>query len=100
MQGLGPGCKVWGAGFRVKGAGFGVQGLGSRMQVWGCRVEGLGCSVKEHPVLRSCFHLYWKLDTSPRMIDPGLLGSGRGTTRAEDARGTPNQSHMSPSILV
>jgi len=26
--------------------------------------------------------------------------SGRGTTREEDARGTPTQSHMSPSILV
>ena len=26
--------------------------------------------------------------------------SGRGTTRAEDAQGTPTQSHMSPSILV
>ena len=26
--------------------------------------------------------------------------TGRGTTRAEDAQGTPNQSHMSPSILV
>jgi len=25
---------------------------------------------------------------------------GRGTTRAEDARGTPAQSHTSPSILV
>ena len=27
-------------------------------------------------------------------------GSGRGTTRAEDAQGTPTQSHISPSILV
>jgi len=26
--------------------------------------------------------------------------SGRGTTRAEDAQGTPSQSHISPSILV
>jgi len=25
---------------------------------------------------------------------------GKGTTRAEDAQGTPTQSHMSPSILV
>ena len=33
----------------------------------------------------------------------GLLNgflSGRGTTRAEDAQGTPTQSHISPSILV
>jgi len=26
--------------------------------------------------------------------------SGRGTTRAEDAQGTPTQIHISPSILV
>jgi len=26
--------------------------------------------------------------------------SGRGTTRAEDAQGTPTQRHISPSILV
>ena len=30
-----------------------------------------------------------------------MVGStGRGTTRAEDAQGTPTQSHISPSILV
>jgi len=36
------------------------------------------------------------------VIDSGLVGStvGRGTTRAEDAQGTPTQSHISPSILV
>ena len=27
-------------------------------------------------------------------------GSGRGAARAEDAEGTPTQSHISPSILV
>ena len=26
--------------------------------------------------------------------------SGRGAVRAEDAQGTPTQSHISPSILV
>jgi len=55
----------------------------------------------------------------PCLIDSGLVGStdfhsshpqghapehhafsGRGTTRAEDAQGTPTQSHISPSILV
>ena len=46
----------------------------------------------------------------PRMIDSGLVGStnflsfitstGRGTTRAEDAQGTPTQSDISTSILV
>ena len=29
-----------------------------------------------------------------------MMDSGRGTTRAEDAQGTPTQSHMLPSILV
>ena len=29
-----------------------------------------------------------------------LIDSGRGTTRAEDAQGTPTQSHISPSLLV
>ena len=30
------------------------------------------------------------------MLD--ILGSGRGATRANDAQGTPTQSHISPSI--
>jgi len=37
------------------------------------------------------------------MLDSGLDGStdfGRGAARAEDAQGTPTQSHTSPSILV
>ena len=37
------------------------------------------------------------------VIDSGLVGStdsGRGTARAEDAQGTPTQSHISPSILL
>ena len=39
------------------------------------------------------------------MIDSGLDGSteflsGRGAARAEDAQGTPTQSHISPSLLV
>ena len=36
-------------------------------------------------------------------IDSGLVGSkklGRGAARAEDAQGTPTQSHIPPSILV
>jgi len=32
------------------------------------------------------------------MIDSGLVG--RGAARAENAHGTPTQSHTSPSILV
>ena len=40
----------------------------------------------------TCRYLAWKL------IDSGLVGGG--TTRAEDAQGTPTQSHILPSILV
>ena len=29
-----------------------------------------------------------------------MIDSGRGNTRAEDAQGTPTQSHVSPSILA
>ena len=39
-----------------------------------------------------------------QMIDSGLVGSthfsGRGAARAEDAQGTPTQSHILPSIQV
>jgi len=34
------------------------------------------------------------------MIDSGLVGSGRGAARAEDAQGTPTPSQTSPRILV
>ena len=30
----------------------------------------------------------------------GLIDSGRGAASAEDAQGTPTQTHISPSILV
>ena len=35
-------------------------------------------------------------------LDSGLVAStgGRGATRAEDAQGTPTQSHIAPSIRV
>jgi hypothetical protein len=32
-------------------------------------------------------------------LDSGLIDSGRGSAKAEDASGTPTQSHISPSIL-
>ena len=38
--------------------------------------------------------------SSTAVIDSGRDLSRRGTTRAEDAQGTPTQSHISPSILV
>ena len=33
-------------------------------------------------------------------FDGLMVGTGRGTARAEDAQGTPTQGHTSPSILV
>ena len=42
-----------------------------------------------------------KLMRNVALIDSGSWGlSGRGTTRAEDAEGTPTESHVSLSILV
>ena len=40
-------------------------------------------------------------DGGRRMLSDALAFwlSGRGSARAEDARGTPTQSHISPSIL-
>ena len=46
---------------------------------------------------------YWELGLLLSVIDSGLVGStdyGRGAARAEDAQGTPIQSHISPSTLV
>ena len=67
---------------RVEGAGFRVQGSGCRVQ--GARFGRGGASRPGR--LRS---------PEPR----NLITSGRGTTRAEDAQGTPTQSHISASIL-
>ena len=36
----------------------------------------------------------------PRRSKETVYIAGRGTARAEDAQGTPTQSHVSPSILV
>ena len=52
----------------------------------------------------TCFKVY-RLDlqfTYERFYvdDRPRVGSESGTTRAEDAQGTPTQSHVSPSILV
>ena len=41
-----------------------------------------------------------KVDGSAPVIDSGLICSEKGTTRAEDAQGTPIQRHISLSILV
>ena len=58
---------------------------------------------------RDLHYPYWEdspssgaIDTSAlwlrTMIDSGL--AGRGTTRAQDAQGTPTQSDISPSIIA
>ena len=46
----------------------------------------------------------WIRTTNPepgidQVIDSGMVGAGSGAARAEDAQGTPAQSHISPSIL-
>ena len=40
------------------------------------------------------------LDLQRRVNSRSRVIAGRGATRAEDAQGTPTQSHISPSILV
>ena len=72
----------------------------------------LGCRVFS-PIDRfrgRCGIVRWVIPLAP-LIDSGLVGStdfhsshpqghGRGAARAEDAHGTPTQSHISQSILV
>ena len=41
-----------------------------------------------------------RVEWSCLRINDRLRLVGRGTVRAEDAQGTPTQSHISPSILV
>jgi hypothetical protein len=40
------------------------------------------------------------LDFQVKVLDSLRVGFGMGAARAEDAQGTPTQSHISPSILV
>ena len=42
--------------------------------------------------------LYWI--SALGRLRAGWLNGGRGAARAEDAQGTPHQSHISPSLLV
>jgi hypothetical protein len=49
---------------------------------------------------RSGFAMGRYIDHVGCVLAPGKKRSGRGTTRAEDASGTPTQGHISPSILV
>jgi len=72
---------VCGAGFRDSGLGFWVvSGLGFIIRF---RVSNIGFRL-------TC--VVFRVDDRVRV--------GRGAARAEDAQGTPTQSHMSPSILV
>ena len=50
-------------------------------------------------VLHVYLHVYvWLRTEDLKVTNPNL--SGRGAARAEDAQGTPTQSHISPSMLV
>jgi hypothetical protein len=44
--------------------------------------------------------LWYKPVNFGATIDSGLVDPGSGAARAEDAEGTPTQSHISPSVLV
>ena len=68
------------------------------------RALGRRLSVSSYEKLREACHV---LSTPPLGIPLSLHGvslidelSGRGTTRLEDAQGTPTQSRTSPSILL
>ena len=61
-----------------------------------CGVQGFG--VTGVPSFPSPRVLPPRQPPFPPMIDSGLVGGG--AARAEDAQGTPTQSHISPSILV
>ena len=57
------------------------------------------CHPEIHPDFRAIFRLE-SIAMDDRLRVGWLYGSGRGTTRADDAQGTPTQSNISPSILV
>ena len=89
--------RIKGSGFEVEGlrfkvSSFAVPGLVFRVRLSGDRarisVEGSGCRAEDLRLRRAV------------LMRVCLPFSGRGTTRAKDAQGTPTQSHISPSILV
>ena len=100
-------CAAWsdsGLGFSNSSLGLGCRGvfwkrchstsaIGSTCRViWsGFCNWGLGC-IQAHDLKAFIQGL-------PR-VHQGLIDSGRGITRADDAHGTPTQSHTSPNILV
>ena len=61
-------------------------------------------TVQLEPHSNCLFNLTIRMKSSRRClrggIDARVVDSGRGTTRAEDAQGTPTQIQISPSILV
>ena len=60
-------------------------------------MQGAGVRVQGSPHA-TCFRVW---DSGRRVQGPGLVDlSGRGAARAEDAQGTPTQSHISPSITL
>ena len=67
-----------------RGRGVRVEALAHCLHPEGCRVDG----IRRHSETERCY---------PRVNRGGLW---EGTTRADDAQGTPTQSHISPRILV
>ena len=86
-------ATVWGAGCRVQGAGCRVQGAGCRVQGAGCRVQG--CGVETRGTVTSTM----RRSARPSGRARCSAGAGRGSAIAEDARGTPTPSRISPRIL-
>ena len=100
MSALGLGVSIFG--FRVSGFGFRFSIFGSRFRVFGFRfsVVGLWYSVfgSEIPGFErggwgsGCWGFGFRVSANNER--------GRCAARAEDAEGTPTQSHISPSIPV
>ena len=67
---------------------------------------GSACFARISPPSRAVLLCWARINPSQSLSTPlrvyqlRLIDSGRGTTKAEDAHGTPTQSHISPSILV
>ena len=103
------GFRVWGFGCGVLGVGFWVWvfgcrflGVGFWVWVFGCGVEGLGLRVvsgrpAKEELLRT---LRCSFQPQRMVYKLRVVRLNGGTTRAEDAEGTPTQSHTSPGILV
>jgi hypothetical protein len=82
-------------GFRVQG--FWVHGSWSRVSGFGFREGGLLVGDGGHNVLEKAGVVRVPQLPLGLLLHPRMKPFMGGTTRAEDARGSPTQSHLSPS---